>query len=194
MTGHEGGSRPSLAPAPPSALPLDSPRWPELAQAYGPAQDVPRLVEHLELVSDAERGEIWFGLWSLLCRQGSVYTASYAALPHLVGFAERRPLAERARSLHLVGAIEAGRLRPDAPPLPDSLAAAYHDALARVPGMIARSVGEAWDADTAQVLVSVLAIAKGHARLGMAALDLGPLVACPACGAAHAPAGWELGA
>ena len=180
-----------MSEAPPP-LPLDSPRWASLAQAYGPsAADAARLLDHLERVDDAGRAELWFGLWALLCPEGRVYPAAYAAAPHLVAFAERRPLADRVQALHLVGAVEAGRHAPHAPAVPDDVGAAYHAALARVAPLVARSVGEPWDADTAQVLASVLAIAKGHPRFGTAALALEPVVACPVCGAAHAPAGWE---
>jgi hypothetical protein len=176
------------------ALALESPRWRELAQAYGPADDVPRLLEHLDRVGERERAELWFGLWGLLCHQGTVYTASYAAAPHLVAFAARRPLADRVQALHLAGAIEAGRHGPDAPPVPDDLARGYHAAVAGIAALVARSAAEPWDADGTQVLASVLAIAKGHPRFGLAALNLEPVVSCPVCGAAHAPAGWGPGA
>lgn len=173
-------------------LPLDSPRWGELRQAYGSAEDVPRLLAHLDRVSDVERRELWFGLWSTLCHQGDVYTASYAAVPHLVAFAETQSAAERARALHLAAAIEVGRLSPGADALPDDLAAPYAAALARVPGAIAACVAEPWDADTAQALAGALAVAKGHPRLGNATLSLEPLVTCPVCDATFPPAGWEL--
>jgi hypothetical protein len=173
------------------ALPLDSPRWHELAQAYGPAGDIPQLLDHLPRVSDDERAGLWFGLWGTLCVGGRIYTAAYAAVPHLLAFAERRPLADRVQALHLAGAVEAARLGAHAPPLPDDLADAYVAAVARIPVLIARSVGETWDADTTQVLASVLAVAKGHPRFGTAALALDAVVRCPVCGAAHAPAGWE---
>ncbi|MFL5578435.1 MAG: hypothetical protein ACJ79S_20975 [Gemmatimonadaceae bacterium] len=173
-------------------LPLDGARWRELTQAYGSAEDVPRLIGHLALVSEEARRELWVGLWSTLCHQGDVYDASYAAVPHLVAFAEGRPAHERAESLHLVGAIEVGRLSPAAPPVPGDLAASYRDALAAVPALVAGCVGERWDADTTQILASVLAIAKGHPRFGNAALGLEAAVACPVCGAAHPPAGWDF--
>ena len=173
-----------------AALALDSPRWHTLAQAYGAAGDVPRLLGHLERVTDAERAELWFGLWALLCAGGRVYSASYAAVPHLVAFAARRPLPDRAQALHLIGAIEASRHGAPAPAVPDDVAAPYHAAVAQVAPLIARSVDEPWDADTAQVLASVLAIAKGHPRFGTAALALEPAIVCPVCGAAHATPGW----
>lgn len=123
-----------------------------------------------------------------------MYTASYAAVPYLVAFAAVRPLGDRTQALHLAGGIEAGRHGPHAPPVPDDLAAAYGDAVGRVARLVAGSVDEPWDADTAQVLTGVLAIAKGHPRFGVAALSLEPVVACPVCGARYVPAGWELGA
>lgn len=186
----EGGAPPAAPP-----LPLESVRWRALAQAYGPATDVPRLIDHLERVGDRERAELWLGLWATLCGGGGrVYDAAYAALPHLVAFAERRPLADRVQALHLAGAIEAARAAPPAaaappPALPDDLAPAYHAALARVAPLVARSVGEPWDPDSAQVLAGVLAIAKGHPRFGRAALALEAVTACRVCGAAHAE--WE---
>ena len=173
-------------------IPLDSPRWRELRQAYGSAEDIPRLLEHLPLVDDDGRRELWLGLWGTLCRRGDVYDASYAAVPHLVAFAATRPAAERARALHLVGAVEVGRrLAPGAPPLSPDLADAYHAALAEVPALVAGCAGEEWDADTAQVLAATIAIAKGYPRMGNVALHIEPMMSCPVCGAAHPPPGWE---
>ena len=187
-------ARPARGRAAPSRmLPLDSPRWRELAQAYGPAHDVPRLLAHLDQVSGAERAELWLGLWATLCRRGRVYTASYAALPHLVAFAERHPPADRARALHLVAAIDVGRQGAAAPAVPAELAAAYARAMDRVPGGIAAAAGEPWDADTVQILCGALAVAKWHPRFGSAALRLEAVVSCPICGSAHSPLGWELG-
>lgn len=153
-------------------LPLDSPRWRQLAQAYGTAEDVPRLLAQLDLVDDAGRRELWMALWALLAPEGRTFTAAYGATPHLVGWAGRRPAVDRARALHLVAAIELTRHSPDAPALPDDLAGAYAAAMDAVPAVIAASVGEPWDPDTTQVLASVLAIAKGHPSFGGAALRL----------------------
>ena len=175
-------------------LDLESPRWGELEQAYGSAEDIPRLLAHLERTDERERRELWFGLWSTLCRDGEVYSASYAALPHLVAFATRRRAAAGAEALHLAGGIEVGRLSEGAPPLPEDLASGYERALGEVPRLIAGWIDERWEPDTVQVLASVLAIAKGHPRFGAAALLLDAAVSCPVCGASHPPAGWALGA
>lgn len=171
-------------------LTLESARWGELEQAYGSAEDIPRLLASLGSAGDAERGELWFGLWGTLCREGEVYTASYAAAPHLVAFAGEGSAARAAEALHLVGAIDAGRVTAGAPPVPDDLLPPYRDALREVPRLIAARAEEPWDADTTQVLSAVLAIAKGHPRFGNAALQLEASMRCPICRAAHATAGW----
>jgi hypothetical protein len=66
-------------------LALDSPRWSELEHAYGPAVDIPDLLRALDDLprSDGE-SEPWFSLWSALAHQGDVYSASFAAVPHVV--------------------------------------------------------------------------------------------------------------
>lgn len=174
-------------------LALGSPRWRELAQAYGGAEDVPRLVEHLALVDADERRQLWFGLWSTLCPRGEPFDAAYAAVPHLVAFVRdgSHGAAECARALHLVAAVELGRLRPGAVPVPADLTPAYRAALAALPAAVGAVLAERWDDDTTQILVSALALAKGHARLGGAALGLGEAIACPACGTAVPTPGWQ---
>lgn len=181
----------------PDETPLDlaSPRWRELAQAYGSAEDIPRLIEHLARVGEGERRELWFGLWSTLCPAGEPFDAAYAAVPHLVAFVQvghrSQAAAETARALHLVGAVELGRVLPGAAPVPADLVAAYRAAIAGVPAAIAGVMGERWDDDTTQILVSVLAVAKGHLRLGNATLQLEDTTSCPACAATFPTPGWR---
>ncbi len=154
-------------------LSLDSPSWATLEQAYGTAEDIPHLLAHLATDAESELGALWMGLWATLWRGGRIYSASYAALPHLVAYASRQPAAERARALHLVASIELARVGGVGPPLPDELAPAYHAAIASIPAVVAASVGEPWSDDTTQILSAVLAIAKGNVALGRAALDWG---------------------
>jgi hypothetical protein len=66
-------------------LSLQSARWSELQHAYGRAADIPSLLEHLrELPKSEGEAEPWFTLWSALAHQGDVYSASFAAVPHVV--------------------------------------------------------------------------------------------------------------
>lgn len=62
--------------------------WEQLRHAYGAADDIPELLQDV-IENPYERGDswkegVWFKLWSALCHQGDIYTASIAAVPHLV--------------------------------------------------------------------------------------------------------------
>jgi hypothetical protein len=68
-------------------LPLNSDKWSELQDAYGPATNIPELLQQLSLDPRPKRNyteEPWFSLWSALCHQGDIFTASYAAVPHII--------------------------------------------------------------------------------------------------------------
>ena len=69
-----------------SVLALDAPRWAELRTAYGAAGDIPEMLRDLESVPNSKdyRDEPWFSIWSALAHQGDVYSASFAAVPHVV--------------------------------------------------------------------------------------------------------------
>ena len=80
--------------------------WAELRHAYGTAEDVPALLVAAEK-SGADFGPAWDQLWSRLCHQGTVYTASYAALPILADIAHRQVHAGGSAPLDLAAAIVA---------------------------------------------------------------------------------------
>lgn len=104
-------------------LPLDSPLWGKLNHAYGPAEDVPDLLEELSakesLVGSADE-EPMFRLWSSLYHQGAVYSGSYAAFPHLVRIAESKDLHSRGEILQLAAAIASGHDDPERLLIPET--------------------------------------------------------------------------
>ncbi|GAB4004816.1 hypothetical protein [Nocardioides ultimimeridianus] len=75
--------------------------WHALRDAYGSAGAVPDLLDRAEVGGD----EVWGELWSRLCHQGTVYPASYAALPRLAALAEAGEPAGRVEPLLLAGSI-----------------------------------------------------------------------------------------
>jgi hypothetical protein len=165
------------------ALSLDSPRWAELAQAYGSAEDVPRLLEALACIgSEDARAEVWFALWRTLHHPGEAYTASYAAVPHLLAIGGALGLRERAEAVHLVSRIEASRRAPASHPMPDDLVTAYAAAVDSLPAFVAAAAAEPWPADTAQIFAAALLIGKRHPDLGRGVLELGKALTCPTCG------------
>ena len=76
----------------------------KLSDAYGPATDIPRLLAALE--PDPAAG-VWDELISRICHQGSTYSASYPALPHLLDAARRWPAPARVTPLCLAADIVA---------------------------------------------------------------------------------------
>lgn len=170
-------------------LSLDSPRWAELAQAYGPAEDVPRLLEALACIgSEDARAEVWFALWRTLHRPGEVYSASYAAAPHLLAIGATLGLRERAEAAHLVSRIEVSRRAPASDPIPDDLLPAYADAVERLPALVAAVAGESWSAESAQVFAAALLVGKRHPQLAHGVLELGKALSCPTCGSDYVAA------
>lgn len=77
--------------------------WSAVSDAYGPATDVPDLLASAENGSADE--EDWQDLWSRLCHQGSVYAASFAAIPALARIARTTPVTAYSAPLNLLGAI-----------------------------------------------------------------------------------------
>jgi hypothetical protein len=59
--------------------------WRTLNHAYGNAADIAGLLQQL---SPEPKASVWEELWSRLCHQGTVYSASFAALPALADAAE----------------------------------------------------------------------------------------------------------
>jgi hypothetical protein len=76
--------------------------WGRLSHAYGDADDLPDLLA--QMAPDAP-GEVWDELASRLCHQGTVYSASFAALPALEEAARGWRPAERVEPLMLAAHI-----------------------------------------------------------------------------------------
>jgi hypothetical protein len=171
------------------ALELDSSRWAELTQAYGTAEDVPRLLEALACIGREDaRAEVWFALWRTLHRPGEAFTASYAAAPHLLAIASVFGLRERAEAAHLLTRIEASRRSPASASMPHDLLAAYAGTVESLPAFIAACSGEPWPTDVAQIFAAAMLAGKRQPDLARGVLELGRALTCPTCGTEYAAA------
>ena len=154
------------------ALDLASPRWRVLEQAYGSAEDIGRLLAALyETVDEDERAELWYGLRMTLCPDTRVFSAAYAAVPHLLRVVERRDFAERIAGLHLVTQIEVSRHAPGAPGIDEDLIVAYAAAIESLPRRVAELEAMTWDASAAQVLAAALLAGKRQHALARLLLE-----------------------
>lgn len=91
-------------------LSLDDPKWNELQAAYGSANEVPGLLKRVYANPTDE--ETLDELWSSLCHQGTIYSASLPAVPHLVSTVINSTLKDRMGPLLLAGAIAESLGRP----------------------------------------------------------------------------------
>jgi hypothetical protein len=107
-------------------LGLKSPRWASLSHAYGDGSDVPRLIAKLRASSPDEWDDVNNELMSAILHQGDVYTATYAAAPHLLEYAaELGPCQQLDDLLFSIASAARGGVGPDVPAF---LADAWEDA------------------------------------------------------------------
>jgi hypothetical protein len=66
-------------------LALDDEKWSLLGHAYGKADDIPEMILELREDFESERENGLF--FSYLCHQNSTYSATFAAIPHIVEIA-----------------------------------------------------------------------------------------------------------
>src|SRR6478609_6023581 len=80
----------------------EEPDWTALEHAYGSAADIPALLAEL---SPDPADDVWNALWSRVCHQGSVYSASFPVLPRLLDAIVEWPPAARIMPLVLAAGI-----------------------------------------------------------------------------------------
>lgn len=76
--------------------------WAELDHASGSAENIPGLFARL---GGSEDDAVWSELWSDLCHQGSVYAASWAAMPVLTDIALGKAPGEPLQAVLMAGLI-----------------------------------------------------------------------------------------
>jgi len=153
-------------------LSLKSSRWSELEHAYGSAADVPRLLAQLAaLPPSGGDSEPWYPLWSALAHQGSVFSASFAAAPHVVAALASAPDRATFDYLQFPAWVEVCRLRTGVP-VPEDLAASYFESLARLPSLVAAASQQLRDPGFLACALSAVAASAGQASIAEAALEL----------------------
>ncbi len=158
-------------------LSLDDSRWSELRHAYGTASDIPGLLEQLADVPSSENDkEPWFSIWSALAHQGDVYSASFAAVPHVIEALASAPQKADSSYFQFPAWVEICR-RKNSIPIPEDIAPAYFNSLSRLPSLVAEAASCEWDEDLLLCALSAIAIAKGRPTVGEAVLELSSEVA-----------------
>lgn len=154
-------------------LPFSSARWRQLHQASGTAKDIPGLLAHapVERRPSHRPDTIWFELWSALYRQGVAYSASYAAVPHLIRIAKLPAFRFRYDPLLLIASIELARLEHRGPAIPEDLAADYLRAVAEAKDLAQAALAHAWDEDSWIAFAGSAAALRGDVARARAIFD-----------------------
>ena len=128
-------------------IPLDDPKWFDFQNAYGSSSQIPELLRQLEShpPDDEPEAEPYFSLWSALCHQGDVYTASYAALPHIVAAIEIAPTKAQWTLFQMIACIEIARCQGRGPDFPVEIKDAYMKAMEKVPRLVGFAASSQWD-------------------------------------------------
>jgi hypothetical protein len=156
-------------------LALDDPEWSHLSHAYGSAADIPNLLVQLTSSTAPKAGyksEPWFSLWSSLCHQGDVYSASYAAVPHIVDIACNTQGTIDFSFYQLPTAVEVARQNGNGPVIPVDLREPYFQAISRLMECVSAHRNQAWDEETLLSAIAAQCVAKGHVQVAEAILNL----------------------
>ena len=158
-------------------LSLNDPRWSELQHAYGAASDIPALLSQLaDLPSSENNREPWFSLWSALAHQGDVYSASFAAVPHVIEALASAPLKAEFSYFQFPAWVEVCRKKSGVE-IPEDLKAAYFASLSQLPSLVASAATREWEPEFLCCALSAIAAAKGQTSVAEAVLELTPEVA-----------------
>jgi hypothetical protein len=146
----------------------------QLQHAYGPASDIPDLLRRIAADPRQEKGDAgpWHSLWSALCHQEDIYTASYAAVPHIVQVALDATGPIAFDFFLLPTRVEISRVRKRGPEIPRDLEWQYFAALRSLIECAARHAAEAWDINMVRCVAAAIAAAKNQVNLAAALTDL----------------------
>jgi hypothetical protein len=158
-------------------LPLDSPIWATLQHAYGNASDIPQLLRELEKFPPSNgNAEPWFSIWSALAHQGDVYSASFAAVPHVIRALSIAPDKAPYVYFDFPAWVEICRQRKKVI-VPEALSFAYFQSHRMLPQLVCAAASKDWNEDFLRATLSALAVGKGFAVVAEVAQELNQEVA-----------------
>ena len=153
---------------------LEESAWKKYEHAYGGAEDIPSLLKKLSDFPESEnyQSEPFFSLWSSLCHQGDIYSASYAAVPHIVSCIEKNPSKAEYNYFLLPVCIEIARANGYGPSLDEDVEGDYKIALNKLVSLVSKITDT--NETYSMVLSATVAVCNGNIKLGEAILELTP--------------------
>ena len=135
-------------------LPPDSDRWKTLGHAYGSAGDIPAMLRGIRERGCLAEDDMEL-LWGSLYHQGTIYTATYAAAPHVLALIDVLPLKDQHELLTFLGKV-AGSWDGDL--IPDDLRPAYKETILAAASKATALLGSP-DLDSVQFTYLLLSVA-----------------------------------
>jgi hypothetical protein len=150
---------------------LNGINWSELSHAYGFAGNIEPLLKSLySFPSESDpKSEPWHTLWSSLCHQGDIYSASFAATPVIVDALSTAPAKASQSYFLLPVCIELARVNHRVDP-PVGLEKPYFGSLTKFPQIIANAALD--DQDLAAAALAAVAVSKGQWRTAQLLVEI----------------------
>ena len=151
---------------------LDDNKWKELDGGYRIPYDASIPLKRLEQATTTQEIDLVFAeLWNELHHQGDVGLASYYSVPHLIRIAKEKELYD-FNVTGLVAIIEIER-HSNNPKLPVEFEEEYFNSIHKeLPGLIKQMITGTWDLSLTAIVLSALAVSKGHIEIASAILKL----------------------
>jgi len=158
-------------------LSLEDPKWRSLRTAYGTGETIPPLIRALTgSERSSQDAEPWSSIWSSLAHQGDVYSASFAAAPHIIEILVRLPNPVPVDYYHFPAWVEICREKTQTlvdPALQDS----YADAIDKLGRLAADATKQPPDEIDLPCILSAIAVAKKQFEMAEIILELSPGIA-----------------
>lgn len=122
---------------------------------------------------DPSKWEPWDTLVSSLCHQGTIYSASFAAIPHIID------IGIRAAGDHEIDVgffllptiVEQSRLAGEQPAVDEDIFVDYLASIGRLHELTHAVREQKWELDYSAVVCAALAVAKGQLQLSKCILE-----------------------
>jgi hypothetical protein len=162
------------------------------ASGFGGYQSIPSVIKCLELLEacpQPQTSDVWEDVFDLegpwktlhesLCHQGTIYSASFAAVPHIIDIGLR---SSAKHEIHpgfflLPTEIEHSRLEEELDgghfQIDDDIRADYLAAIQQLQDLAYAIRGHSWSSDYTLIVAAALAVSKGHLQLSKCILESG---------------------
>lgn len=147
--------------------------WENLNHAYGKASNIPKLLAKLSAYPEEinYEEEPWFSLWNSLYHQGTIYSASFAAVSEIVKLIALKPESVTPSFFNLPISIELARKKQNIE-IPIELLASYENAISELGKCALVCITYNREAEFARAATAAFAISAGQIEYAEMLLEI----------------------